>query len=128
MLALLVFAMMVVTANRPTAKGVEVFLPSNFTFAKISSPFRSHILLHIRSSRPNIPVRVYVNDTLVDWAELPHALKAKLKQQPEWVVYLDADAEVSWQAVMDGVSAIRESGAKTVLLTSRIASTAPRLY
>ena len=117
-LSLLILVMMVITGHEPAARGLRVYLPSNITEAKLSSPLQPHVVVHIRASQPATPARVYVNGTLVDWKDLPDRLNELLKQQQDWVVYLDADPEVDWQSVIDGVNAISEVMAKPVLLTS----------
>lgn len=69
------------------------------------------------AAHPPFVSRVYVNSKAVEWDRLKMALQDELKLRPTWVVYVDADANSSWQSAVDVMNIARELHAKVVLLT-----------
>lgn len=62
------------------------------------------------------PPRLYLNSKPFPWEELGDALTNELKLRPDWVVYVEADEQVSWSDVIWAMDIIRSRRARIVLL------------
>ena len=116
-LGLVVFVMMVITADVPP-KGIHVSLLVKQPEPGGPDSLTPPIVVRVESvaHTPFVP-KVYVNSKSVEWDGLKQALQNELKLRPAWVVYVNADANCSWQTAVDVMNLARELHAKVVLLT-----------
>jgi biopolymer transport protein ExbD len=113
----LLMSLLAVHSNQ-VARGIWVSIskhPSPNQEASFSEP---PLLIRLEDAGPALPPRLYLGSVLVSWEELKGALKVEIKRRPEWVVYVDADPNVSWGDVVNVIDAIRGLNASPVLLTT----------
>ena len=116
-LGLVVFVMMVLTADVPP-RGIYVSLLVKQPRSGDPDSLTPPIIVRVEwVAHPPFVSRVYVNSKAVEWDRLKMALQDELKLRPTWVVYVDADANSSWQSAVDVMNIARELHAKVVLLT-----------
>jgi biopolymer transport protein ExbD len=76
-------------------------------------------VLRVQGAGPGLATKLYLNSKPLSWEELNSALKVELSQRSVWVVYVEADSNVSWQDALSAIDVARGLNAKVVLLTSR---------
>lgn len=96
--------------------GIEVHLAAIGPL-KTTSAFQIAPLVHMESMGADARARLLFDSKPIAWEALEPALKADLKPHAVWVVYLEADTDVSWQDVMNAADIVRGIGGKVVLLT-----------
>jgi biopolymer transport protein ExbD len=94
--SLVVIAFVIDYANRPFSKGIRVAIRSPY-----QGPSLKPIVVRIEDLGPNFPHRLHVSSKLVSRDEFENALKDELKRRPDWVVYVEADPNLPWMAVVD---------------------------
>jgi biopolymer transport protein ExbD len=104
------------------SKGINVsVLPQR---PVVSGVFREEpLLVRVLSAGPQC--HYYLNARRVALEELPTVLKAELKRRPDWVVFVDADRDVSWEQAAEVMDIAQGLNAKVVLLTP---STRPQAH
>lgn len=65
------------------------------------------------------PPMLYLNSKPIRREEVGDALTNELKLRPDWVVYVEADEQVSWSDVIGAMDIIRSRQARIVLLIRR---------
>ena len=80
----------------------------------VSSEFSP--LVRLKQAGSGRPPRLYLNSNPLRREELGDALMNELKLRPDWVVYVQADEQVSWSDVIGAMDIIRSRQARIVLL------------
>ena len=76
-------------------------------------------LVRLKQAGSGGPPRLYLDSKPLRWEELRDALTNELKLRPDWVVYVEADEQVSWSDVIGAMDIIRSRQANIVLLIRR---------
>lgn len=76
------------------------------------------VVVHVESTGLNSPPLLYLNSEPISWNELSTDLKTHLKTRAEWLVYVEADSNVTWGDAVNAMDVIRQAGAKIVLSTT----------
>jgi biopolymer transport protein ExbD len=105
----------------PLGLKVRVLKPA-VLLAKVK-PLTEPVVIQLRFG---VPRKLYLNSRLVSLSGLDAELKNELKLRPNWVVYFDADPDLSWGDAAEVIDIIRGAGAEVVLLTPGSRETPPR--
>jgi len=116
-LSFLVIALLFIQTFRPIPKGLWVSVLQRPPEAKGAAEIPP-IVVRLEDAGPAFPPELYVNSRAVSWEGLEFAVRRQLTARPEWVVYIEADADVPWVDVVSVVDMVRGLQAKAVLLTS----------
>lgn len=117
LMALLIFVEAIFYAPVPS-KGLYVSLKVTPSAAGDPNALMPPIIVRIRSTpKSDLMPELYVNSTAVQWRGLEDQIKAQLRLRPQWLVYIDGDANLDWQHVATVASIAKELHAKVVLLT-----------
>jgi len=100
---------------------VRVLKPA-VLLAKVK-PLTEPVVIQLRFG---VPRKLYLNSRLVSLSGLDAELKNELKLRPNWVVYFDADPDLSWGDAAEVIDIIRGAGAEVVLLKPGPRETPPR--
>jgi biopolymer transport protein ExbD len=76
------------------------------------------LVLRVQAAGPGLAPKLFLNSRLLSWEELNSGLKAELGRRSVWVVYVQADSNMSWQDALRAVDAVRGLQVKVILLTS----------
>jgi hypothetical protein len=76
-----------------------------------------HPVVRLEQPSRRLPATLYLNSKVIGWDELGNALTNQLKLRPDWVVYVEADDQVSWSDVIAAMDIIRSRRARIVLVT-----------
>jgi len=117
-----VMAILVNYDNRPSSSGIRVSVRPECQKGKGSVSIPPTIV-RVQAEGPDSPLRLYVNSRFVPENDFESALKEELRRRPDWVVCVEADANLSWAQVMSTIDAIRGLQANVVLLTSETTRT-----
>jgi hypothetical protein len=104
--------------RRSSSKGLTVSLLRPFPHTDRIDRWGVPLVLKVKFAGTNLPPKLYMNSKPLSWDELNDSLRAELNKQDVKVVYVEADADVSWQDALRAVDAARCLQAKVVLLTS----------
>ena len=117
---MVMFHMLFYELEHPHSKGLEVSATRQVREAEMSSDrWAEPLVLKVEAAGPGLPPKQYLNSTLLSWEELDSKLKAELGKRSVWIVYVEADSNVSWQDALRAIDSARGLQAKVVLLTSR---------
>ncbi len=75
------------------------------------------VVVRVQSGRSGAMPDLYVQSKLISWSTLQSELKDNLRLRPDWVVYVEGDAELQWADIARAVDIIRGLPAEVVLLT-----------
>ena len=94
-----------------------------------ASPFPAYDWLHpddemhnrrIATWRKRVAPVVYFNSQRISWEQLGPLLDGGLAlRPPDWPVYVQGDAVLEWQSVVQAIDIVRGKGARVVLLTTK---------
>jgi biopolymer transport protein ExbD len=116
---LVMFHMAFHQVGRFHSKGIGTSVMQHVPLAQNSGRWTEPLVLSVRASGPGLLPTLYLNSKLLSWEELDSALKVELSTRSVWIVYVEADSNVSWQDALRAIDAARGLQAKVVLLTSR---------
>ena len=100
------------------SKGLAVFVMKSVPQPDHIDRWAVPLVLKVKRAGTNLPPKLYMNSKPLSWDELNDRLRAELDKQAVKVVYVEADADVSWQDALRAVDAACWLHAKVVLLTS----------
>lgn len=114
-LVVLVLAMMVITGDIPSSKGIRV----SITTPRVDKPSTALPALVLQVKESGLGKRPYLllNSTPLEWDQLRGALIQQLKLRSEWAVYVEGDPNISWQPMADAIDAVKAVNAKVILIT-----------
>lgn len=98
------------------SKGLYVHLLKPGRPAGEANPLAEPVIACVADAGPAVTPRVYVNSTATSWDELESALRDQLKLRPNWVVYVEAEPNVSWADAATVVDIAKGLHASVVLL------------
>jgi biopolymer transport protein ExbD len=105
------------------ARGINVYLltqRSAVSSAHYEQPLLVRVVFAGRQSQ------YYLNSRRVTLENLPALLKAEFKRRPEWVVYVDADRDVTWEHAAKAMDVVQGLNGRVVLLTPSTKAEASR--
>ena len=73
------------------------------------------LVLLVKSSASNPKIELILNSKQVQLSELSAALRTEFTRRPDWVVYLDADPDISWSDVAQLIDIVEEENGKVIL-------------
>ena len=77
------------------------------------------LVLRVESAGRDSPGRLCLNSKRLSQGELNSKLKAELSYRSVWVVYVEVDANLSWQGALQAIDTARGLDAQVVLLRLR---------
>lgn len=115
-LLLVVVIFLVNYSNFPRPKGIWVSVSPRYFQETEPQSFTNTPLVQLESAGAESLPQLYVNRKPVAWEDLNRALLAELKLRADWVVYVQADSELSWADIARAIDTIHELQARIVLL------------
>jgi biopolymer transport protein ExbB/TolQ/biopolymer transport protein ExbD len=86
------------------------------------------VVIRLAGTGANRKSVLYVNAKETPWEKLDGAVRSKLTINPQPVIYVDAEDDVSWQSVANAVDVVKGISANVVLLTIPAAHSHTRVH
>jgi biopolymer transport protein ExbD len=64
---------------------------------------------------PNVEIERFLNGKHLLHSQLNTALQAEFSRRPDWVVYLDADPDISWSEVIQAIDMVQAVHGRVIL-------------
>ena len=100
--------------------GIQVSVLTVGPLSSNAGPSNLHPVVRLEDAGTGALPHLYVNSKLVPWNELADILTDEIKVGPDWIVYVQADENVSWSDVINAMDIIRSRHARIVLLTTKL--------
>lgn len=111
--------------GRFRSKGLGISVMRQVLQPERSNRWTEPLVLTVLAAGPGSATKLYLNSKPLSWAEATGRLKAELSKRSVWVVYVEADSQVSWQDALSAIDIARGLNAKVVLLTREAESKRP---
>jgi hypothetical protein len=98
--------------------GIQVSVLKVGPLSLNAGPTNLHPVVRLEDAGTGAVPLLYMNSKLVPWNELADVLTHEIKVGPDWIVYVQADENVSWSDVINAMDIIRSRHARIVLLTT----------
>src|SRR4029077_19098921 len=79
------------------SKGITVSVLRDVPIAENGDRWTEPLVLRVQGAGAGLPRKLFLNSKPLRWEELNGRLGAGLGQRSVWVVYVEADSNVSWQ-------------------------------
>ena len=118
-LVILIVIFMFFEGMRPSTKGIYIHLlkPGHVAGDDESIVGNTPVVVRVADAGPGLTPRLYVNSTLTSWDKLADVLRDQLKLRPKWVIYVEADPNVTWTSAVNVMDVAKGLQARVVLLT-----------
>jgi biopolymer transport protein ExbD len=104
------------------SRGIQVSILKVGALSSNAGPSNLHPMVRLEDAGIDALPRLRMNSKPVPWDELGDVLTNEIKVSPDWIVYVQADENVSWSDVINAMDIIRSKHARIVLLTTKIAN------